>query len=430
MAARRACNAFGVGALTSLARALVLIAAAVALAACGSDSDDAPKSPPPTTTAERTTTTAEPDGGGSDGEGTRLPVGDGRGGVDLQQVGEFEQPLYVTQPEGERDLFVVEQGGRILRVPTDGGAPEMYLDLSDQISCCGEQGLLSVAFAPDYERSGLLYVDYTDVDGDTRVVEYRRDASGATADPDSARELLRVDQPYSNHNGGLLMFGPDGLLYLGLGDGGSADDPQRNGQDLSTALGKLLRIDLRPTGGEPYGIPPGNPFADQAGARPEIYSYGLRNPWRFSFDRETGALWIGDVGQNAFEEVDGVARGEGAGANFGWSAFEGEVRFNEDQEAPGHVPPVLTYGRDRGCSVTGGYVVRDRALPTLYGRYLYGDYCEGQLRSFTARPDREATDDRPLGPTVPALSSFGEDASGRVYITSLEGPVYRLVPAG
>jgi glucose/arabinose dehydrogenase len=334
----------------------------------------------------------------------------------------------VTQPEGERDLFVVEKGGRLMRLPGGEGEPEVFLDLSAEVSDGSEQGLLSVAFAPDYARSGLFYVDYTDVDGDTRVVEYRRDASGEAADPDSARELLLVEQPFDNHNGGLLIFGPDGRLYIGLGDGGSGGDPERNGQDLSTALAKLLRIDPRPSGRAPYGIPPDNPFTDEAGARPEIYSYGLRNPWRFSFDRETGDLWIGDVGQNAFEEIDGVARGEGAGANFGWSAFEGALRFNEDQDAAGHVPPVLTYGRDRGCSVTGGYVVRDLSLPTLYGRYLYGDFCEGELRSFTARPGREATDDRPLGPLVPTLSSFGEDASGHVYVTSLEGPVYRLVP--
>jgi glucose/arabinose dehydrogenase len=412
---------------------LILIGAVlVGLTACGNDdSDEEATSPSPTTTAERTnttTTTTEPDGGPTDGEGTSVPVGDGRGGVELEEIGEFEQPLYVTQPEGGRDLFVVEKGGRLMRVPGGEGEPEVFLDLSDQVSDASEQGLLSVAFAPDYERSGLFYVDYTDVDGDTRVVEYRRDPSAEAADPGSARELLRVDQPYDNHNGGLLMFGPDDLLYVGLGDGGSGGDPERNGQDLSTPLAKILRIDPRPAGGEPYGIPSGNPFIDEAGARPETYSYGLRNPWRFSFDRETGDLWIGDVGQSAYEEIDGVARDDGAGANFGWSAFEGEAPFNDDQGAPGHVPPVLTYGRELGCSVTGGYVVRDRALPTLYGRYLYGDFCEGELRSFTARPGRAATDDRPLGPIVPALSSFGEDAAGHLYATSLEGPVYRLVP--
>jgi hypothetical protein len=199
------------------------------------------------------------------------------------------------------------------------------------------------------------------------------------------------------------------MLYLGLGDGGSAGDPERRAQDRSSPLGKLLRLD------------PSSPEAD-----PEIYALGLRNPWRYSFDRETGDLWIGDVGQDDLEEIDGVSRADAAGANFGWSAFEGTKRFNADQEAPHAIEPVLVYGRDGGCSVTGGFVVRDPELRSLYGRYLYGDYCEGELRSFTARPGAEATDDTPLGQQVPGLSSFGEDVAGHIYATSLEGPVYRL----
>ena len=210
-------------------------------------------------------------------------------------------------------------------------------------------------------------------------------------------------------------------------DGGSEGDPDRRGQDPGTLLGKILRIDPRPSGGRPYSVPPSNPFVDEAGSRPEIYSYGLRNPWRFSFDRLTGALAIGDVGQSRFEEIDLLARGAGRGANFGWSAFEGFARFNQDQAAPSAVPPVLAYGHEHGCSVTGGYVVRDRSLPSLFGRYLYGDYCQGKLRSFPAVPDHHASDDRPLGLKVPSLSSFGEDGAGHVYATSLDGPVYRLV---
>jgi glucose/arabinose dehydrogenase len=422
------------GTVGRLARAhaglLALVMAVAIGAGCGGDDD----STEPVTTVERTTGEPDPDeqtkGEEPPPDDEPVAVGDGRGGVELQQIGEFEQPLHVTQPEGSADLYVVEQGGRVMRLPDGDGEPEVFLDLSGEVSCCGEQGLLSVAFAPDYERTGLLYVDYTDAEGDTRVVEYRSGAAGEPPDPSSARELLRVDQPFANHNGGLLMFGPDDLLYVGLGDGGSADDPERNGQDLSTELGKILRIDPAPGNGDPYTIPPDNPFAERDGALPEIYSYGLRNPWRFSFDRESGDLWIGDVGQNEFEEVDGVPRDEGSGANFGWSAFEGDARFNEDQEAPGHVPPVLTYGREGGCSITGGYVVRDRNLPTLYGRYLYGDYCAGELRSFSAEPGRDATDDRPLGLVVPSLSSFGEDSDGQLYATSLDGPVYRLAPAG
>ncbi len=217
------------------------------------------------------------------------------------------------------------------------------------------------------------------------------------------------------------------MLYIGTGDGGIADDPERNGQDLGSLLGKLLRIDPAASGGRPYSIPADNPFAQTQGARPEVYSYGLRNPWRFSFDRDTGALAIGDVGQNSLEEIDYVGPGGGRGANFGWSAFEGDERFNDDQEADGHLPPVLTYGREEGCSVTGGYVVRDPELPSLRGRYLYGDFCAGLLRSFVPAKG-EARDDRAVGLEVPQLSSFGEDGSGRIYATSLDGPVFRLVP--
>ncbi len=326
---------------------------------------------------------------------------------------------------------MVEKTGRIQVVRDGKLVSTPFLDLSDQVSTGGEQGLLSLAFAPDYRKSGLLYVDYTDTAGDTRVVEYRRSSSDPlVADPQSAREVLVVDQPYSNHNGGLVVFGPDDLLYIGLGDGGSANDPERRGQDLSTLLGKILRIDPRPSGGRLYSIPDSNPFVGRSGARPEIYSYGLRNPWRFSFDSLTRALAIGDVGQVQFEEVDLVARGDGRGANFGWSAYEGFTRFNDDQEAPNAVPPVLVYTHEVGCSITGGYVVRDRSLPTLYGRYLYGDYCAGQLRSFPATPGGRADDDRPLGLEIPQLSSFGEDNAGHVYATSLEGPVYRLTADG
>ena len=349
-------------------------------------------------------------------------------GVTLEQIGEFESPVYVTQPKGDSALYVVEQAGRILRVPPNG-KPKAILDISGEITAGGEQGLLSVAFAPDFARSGLFYVNYTNENGDTRVVEYEL-AQNGQADPDSARTLLAVDQPYANHNGGLLIFDDQGNLLVGLGDGGSAGDPERNGQNLSVLLGKILRID--PDGGskdEKYGIPRSNPFAGERDARPEILAYGLRNPWRFSLDRKTGALWIGDVGQNSLEEIDFVSDPE-SGANFGWSAFEGTERFNDDQEAPDAIDPVLEYGRDEGCSVTGGYVVRDRALKSLYGRYLYADFCQGELRSFDAAQaeNGQAQDDQPLGLQVPSISSFGEDQRGRIYATSLDGPVFRLVP--
>jgi glucose/arabinose dehydrogenase len=285
-----------------------------------------------------------------------------------------------------------------------------------------------MAFSPDYESNGLFYVDYTDNEGDSRIVEYS--AADGVADPGSARELMRVDQPFPNHNGGLVLFGPDGDLYVGFGDGGSAADPDRNGQDLSTLLGKILRIDPEPDGDRPYTVPADNPFAGDAGARGEIFAYGLRNPWRFSFDPRTRDLAIGDVGQDAFEEIDYVDFAQAGGANFGWSAFEGKARFNEDQPADDAIPPVLVASHEDGnCSITGGLVVRDPRLTGLDGRYVYGDLCKGELRSFEPAPEEPARDDRPVGPQVPRLASFGTDNANRVYAVSIDGPVYRLDPA-
>ncbi len=383
--------------------AIVCAAAVAALSGCGGNSAESPA-----------TTSA------GNGQGT----GAGRGGVKLAAVGEFEQPLYVTQPPGSSDLYVVEKGGRV-KVVRDGetlAAP--FLDLGDKVSTDSEEGLLSIAFAPDFEDSRLLYAYYSDSGENERVSEFRA-PSDEQVDPGSEREVLLMDDFAPNHNGGQLQFGPDGDLYIGTGDGGFEEDLRRTAQDLSSLLGKLLRIEPCSCRAR-YRVPPDNPFVGREGARPEIYAYGLRNPWRFSFDRLTGALVIGDVGQNAFEEVDYLPEGEGRGANFGWSAYEGDARFNQDQSAPGHVRPVLTYSHDRGCSVTGGYVVRDRRLPSLYGRYLYGDYCTGELRSFVPTASG-ARDDRSLGLSVPALSSFGEDAGGHVYATSLDGQVFRLV---
>jgi glucose/arabinose dehydrogenase len=399
-----------------------LVPCALAIAACGEKDEPDPTGPP---VVDETPNPPSQPGG-------KIPVGDGDGGVELEEIGEFEAPVFVAQPEGDNALYVVEQAGRIMRVAPNGDQ-EVFLDLSDRVLTEGaEQGLLSVAFAPDYERTGRFYVDYTDLEGDTRVVEYR--AKGNKADAKSARPVLRIADPYPNHNGGLLLFDDQGNLLIGHGDGGSKGDPDRNGQNLSVPFAKILRIDPQPAKGEPYGIPNDNPFAREGEARPETLAYGLRNPWRFSFDRETGDLWIGDVGQSDQEEIDALRNSDvDSGANFGWSAFEGTMPFNDDQGAPDAVEPVLTYGRDGGCSVTGGYVVRDPQLESLYGRYLYADYCVGQLRSFGAEDALEqgtADDDTPVGLQVPAVSSFAEDQNGHIYATSLEGPVYRLVPEG
>jgi glucose/arabinose dehydrogenase len=353
-------------------------------------------------------------------------------GVKLTKVGTFASPDYVTYAPGDRRrVFVVEQGGTI-RIVRDGRVLRTpFLDISSQIVSGGEQGLLGLAFAPDYASSGRFYVDYTDRNGDTRVVEYRRGASADRANPRSARQLLFQDQPESNHNGGQLAFGPDGLLYVGLGDGGGGDDqhgPIGNAQNLGTLLGKILRIDPRPSGGQPYGIPADNPFVGRSGAKPSIYAWGLRNPWRFSFDRATGDLTIGDVGQDHVEEVDFRTKGTGRGTNFGWRAWEGTRHEDPSVRVSGDVKPVLQYTHDRGgCSVTGGYVIRDARLPALAGRYVYGDFCAGDLLTARLRQGG-ASGRRALGLHVSSLSSFGEDGRGRVYVASLDGPVYRLDP--
>lgn len=347
-------------------------------------------------------------------------------GVGLRRVGgQFDQPVYVTAPPGDRRrVFVVEQPGRI-KVLTDGKPAGTFLDISSDVGCCGEQGLLSMAFAPDYARSGKFYVDYTDQGGTSRIAEFRRSSNPARAVRSSRRLVLSQSQPEPNHNGGQLQFGPDGLLYIGFGDGGGAGDQhgsRGNGQNLDTQLGKILRID---PAGRPYRIPASNPFVGRAG-RDEIYAYGLRNPWRFSFDRTTGDLTIGDVGQDQVEEIDFMPKGTGRGANFGWRVFEGNRRYTSGESAPGAVPPVHTYTHGPGCSITGGYVVRDPGLPGLAGRYVYADYCAGKLRSIRLAKGR-GTGDRAVGLSVPQPTSFGEDGRGRVYVVSQTGAVYRLV---
>lgn len=350
----------------------------------------------------------------------------------LTRIGSFDRPVFVTQAPGDASrLFVVEQAGRIRVVRGGRTLRRPFLDISGRVRSGGEQGLLSVAFAPDYADSGRFYVDYTDRSGDTRVVEFRRGTSADRADPRSARQVLVQAQPESNHNGGLLLFGPDDLLYVGLGDGGGAYDQHGrvgNGQDLGTWLGKILRIDPRPAGGRPYTVPRDNPFAGVAGARPEIFVWGLRNPWRFSFDRQTGDLTIGDVGQDEVEEIDFLPRGRIAGANLGWRAWEGTNRIDRRLVVRDHVRPALEYRHDGGgCSVTGGYVVRDPRLPALRGTYVYADFCQRAIRGARLRAGGSSAR-RALGLAAAGVTSFGEDLAGRVYVVSQAGPVHRIDP--
>ena len=369
----------------------------------------------------------------------------------LERVGRFDQPVYLAQPPGrDSDLYVIEKPGTIRRL-ADGKSGEPFLDIRQQVKDTGkggEQGLLSAAFSPDYTDSGLFYVAYTDNRDALRVVEYARDANDLQrADPASARLVLRIPQPTTKHHGGLLLFGPDGHLYIGSGDGGPSGDPNNVSQNKEVLLGKILRIDPRPNpdaapapsptsrknrGKEKkpskpppptaYTIPADNPFVGKAG-RDEIFAYGLRNPWRFSFDRPTGTIAIGDVGDETYEEVDYLPLAKARGANFGWNAYEGnEVRTGQ-VPISSTIRPVLVYAHGRrNCAITGGYVVRDPGLARIrgrevIGRYIYGDYCKGRIFAFRPRIGQEAGKRRSFKfNKVPSLTSFGEDHAGRIYV--------------
>ena len=332
-------------------------------------------------------------------------------GLSLARVASgFDSPLHVAAPAGEPNrLYVVEQTGRIVVVENGRRRAEPFLDIRNRVQAGGEQGLLSVAFHPRYARNRRFYVDYTDVNGDTRVVEYRSD--GTRARPATARQLLFVDQPYANHNGGQLAFGRDGALYVGMGDGGSGGDPENRAQNPRTLLGKLVRINVdRP-------------------AQRKIAALGLRNPWRFSFDRANGDLYIGDVGQNSWEEVDYLPRRRlGTTINYGWDFYEGRARFEPKTLGPGSlVQPVSVYanGPRGSCSVTGGFVYRGRNVPAARGRYFYGDYCSGLVWSFRITGGK-ARGLRREPFRLPGLSSFGEDARGEIYLVGHGGTIYRL----
>lgn len=344
-------------------------------------------------------------------------------GLRMAPVATLDQPVAMAVRGGDSALYIAEKTGRVRAVRSGRVDPTPVLDLSGAVSNGYEQGLLGLTFSPD---GGRLYVDYTDRDGDTRVVEF--DFSSGRADPASRRELLFVEQPYANHNGGQVSFGPDGHLYVAMGDGGSGGDPANNAQNLAVLLGKILRLDPRPGEGRPYSIPNDNPFVSDRGARPEVWAFGLRNPWRFSFDRATGDLWIGDVGQNRYEEVNFVTSSGAPGANYGWNRLEGLNPFEGEPPAR-HVPPIHEY-RLTGvsCAVTGGYVYRGSRIPGLVGTYLFADFCDGQVIGIRQQAG-EAVAVRPLGISAPQLTSFGEDLTGELYALSLSGGLFRVEPA-
>ena len=349
--------------------------------------------------------------------------------VNLRSIANgLDRPVFLTHAgDGSGRLFLVEKPGRIRILKNGGLLPEPFLDIRGLIKSSGnEQGLLGLAFDPQYGSNGRFFIDYIDLDGNTVVARYLVSPDGPDkADPASGTALLHIAQPYPNHNGGDLAFGPDGYLYIGMGDGGSAGDPQGNGQRLDVLLGKILRIDVRE---DAYAIPADNPFTATGDARSEIWAYGLRNPWRFSFDRMTGDLYIGDVGQDTYEEIDFQPAGAGGGQNYGWNIMEG---FHPYQGSPSAdlTPPAAEYEHSSGnCSVTGGYVYRGSRIPALVGTYVFGDYCTGQTWVLRRFPDGWRTAEW-FGMRIP-ISSFGEDQDGELYVLDYKGgDAFILEPA-
>ncbi|MFE9459552.1 PQQ-dependent sugar dehydrogenase [Streptomyces californicus] len=318
-------------------------------------------------------------------------------------------------------LWIAERAGTV-RVLDGSGLGTPVLDISDETTTDGERGLLGIAFDPAFAH---FYISFTDLEGTTTIDEFA--VEDGRLQPDTRRTVLTQEQPYANHNGGDITFGPDGYLYIALGDGGSGGDPHGNGQNLGTLLGKLLRID--PGGGDPYAIPADNPFVDDANAEDEIWAYGLRNPWRFSFDAGTGDLLIGDVGQSDWEEINWASADSAGGENYGWSSMEGTHPFRGGTEPADHVPPVHEYDRTGlGCSVTGGFVYRGDALPELRGSYVFSDYCDGTLRTLRIE-DGRVTDEGDLGVNGGEVISFAQGGDGELYVLNIAGTVFRVDPA-
>ncbi|HEX9729711.1 MAG TPA: PQQ-dependent sugar dehydrogenase [Gemmatimonadales bacterium] len=338
--------------------------------------------------------------------------------------------VYATAPASDSTrLFLVAQAGAVYVVRNDTLLTAPFLDVRDSVRSAGERGLLSIAFHPAYATNGYFFVSYTDLNNDSRIVRYTA-TSAETADPASGSLVLALDQPFNNHNGGQVAFGPDGMLYIGFGDGGSGGDPLGSGQNPKSLLGSILRIDV--DGGTPYAIPSDNPFVGDAAALPEIWAWGLRNPWRFSFDRLAGDLYIADVGQNAWEEVNVQRASSPGGENYGWNVMEGCHCYAATScDMQDKILPVIEYSHEEGCSVTGGFVYRGSAVPILTGRYLYADYCSGWVRSFTFEAGRATNVGAwsALAPPGAFVTSFGEDARGELYVMTAAGGLYRIVEA-
>jgi len=406
-------------------RRLPLVIPALAITAliataCSSDGSRATEpstrsSSTTSTTAGATSTTAAPD--------------PHKARFTLTKVAAVQSPTAMASRAGDDSLFVAEQVGRVRAIRNGALDPNPVIDLRDTIASGGERGLLGLTFSPD---GATLYVDYTNKNGDTRVDAYSMKPDG-TADRGSRRELLAIAQPQPNHNGGNVVTGPDGMLYVGMGDGGAAGDqgsghaPGGNGQSLDTLLGKLLRIDPTPSGTKQYTIPPDNPYAN-GGGRPEIWAYGLRNPWKYSFDADTGALVIGDVGQNQYEEIDWLPAGTKPPVNFGWNIREGKHAFRDGSTA-GLTEPVLDYSHNDGrCSISGGYVYRGTKIPDLRGTYLYADNCDGKIRG-TAVGAGVQSEEIDFGIQSSGVSGFGQDNAKELYVLSLTDGVYRIDPA-
>jgi len=438
-------------------RSLLAFVAWALLAACGADATPRPTNAPaantpasqapttlrPTDTTSASGATAVPTKPTGAARATNAPaastaapnsaaatpaVGDARSPVALKLVtDDLRGPTYVTHAgDGSGRLFVTEKGGTIALLRNGQRAPKPFLDITALVTSSGsEQGLLGLAFHPDYANNGRFFVYYTAKNGDNTLVRYQVSSDPDVADPATATVLFAQPDPAQNHNGGMLAFGPDTYLYVGMGDGGSAGDPWGNGQKRDVLLGKLLRLDV--DHGEPYAIPPDNPWPSASDARGEIWAYGLRNPWRFSFDRATGDLYIGDVGQGQYEEVDFQPAGEPGGRNYGWNIREGMHCFrSQNCDTNGLVDPIAEYTHEFGCSITGGYVYRGAAMPQFQGNYVYGDYCSGLIWTLKqTAPGQWAQND--LLDSKRSISSFGEDETGELYLTDLGGGLYQFV---